>query len=341
MAESDFYVVRNSKYRARVHLWTSNENGSSNTCTINFQIFTQFTGTSSYIYIGDWTINIDGQVRSGNYGKLMTYTNTLIASGSVDIGSANNRWVGVSAGIGFYNHSGITHSGSGGITCPTIVPPAVDPTPPNSVNASGGTNNWIDKDNPLCSVSWSGATNGTYTITKHNIDITKNNFASITTPYSVDVNGATSGSAQNVSLSSLGLSGGETVRLRVAMLTTKGAWMMTNWGGSFHIYSRPSAPTTFNVPSSQEIDTSFNVSWSGAKAGSEGINRYQLERRVYNGSSWGGWTRVVDKNTSSYTAGTPKSITGSNSDAYQIQFRIRTFDGHYRIFRMGYKNSKS
>ena len=262
----------------------------------------------------------------------MTYDNTLIASGSVDVSSANNRWIGVSAGIGFYNHSGITHSGSGGITCPTIVPPAVNPTPPNSVVASGGTggnNWWLDKDNPIFSVSWSGATNGTYTITNHNVDISKDNWASLVTPYANSVSGATSGNANNISASGLGLSGGETVRVRVAINSTQGSWMWTNWGGSFTIYSRPSAPTTFNVPSQQEIDTSFNINWSGARAGSHGIAKYQVERRVYNGSSWGGWTLVVDKNTSSYTAGTPKSITGSNSDACQIQFRVRTFDGHY------------
>lgn len=205
---------------------------------------------------------------------------------------------------------------------------AVAPTPPTSVSVSGGTGGYLPVSSPLFNVSWSGATRGTYTITQYNIDVTKNNWASLNTPATKPTN-ATSGSLSNVSFAGLGLRGGETVKVRVAMMTTRGDWLLSYWGGSFHIYSNPTAPTTFNVPTTQEIDTSFNIAWSGAKAGSEGISRYQLQRRVYNGSSWGDWVTLVDKNTTSYSSPSPRSITGSTSDSYQIQFRIRTYDGKY------------
>lgn len=211
---------------------------------------------------------------------------------------------------------------------------AVPPTPPNSVTVTGGTNGYLDINNPVCNVSWSGATRGTYTITTYNIDTTKNNFASIATPYSANANNNTSGSANNVSFASLGLSGGETVRLRVAMMTTRGDWMLTNWGGSFRIVSHPTPPK-ITAPANVEIDTNFSVTWSGARAGTLGIAGYDLEIRGYNGSTWSNWYRVFTcKNQTSYSAGTPKNLKVNGVNYYstygenvRFQFRIKSSDG--------------
>lgn len=205
----------------------------------------------------------------------------------------------------------------------------VNPTLPNSISVSGGQGGYISKDNPIFNVSWSGAKAGTFTISRYSIDVSKNNWSS---SYNADnvYTSAGSGSKNNVNFSGIGLSGGETIRVRVGMMTTNGTWWgHTYWSGTFKVYSLPSAPSTFNVPATQEIDTAFNVSWSGATAGSEGISKYQLQRRVYNGSSWGDWTTVLDKNATSYSSPSPRSITGSTSESYQIQFRIRIFDGKY------------
>ena len=251
-----------------------------------------------------WNVYIDGQHTaitlygwnspSGSYDK-------NIGSGTTTIWHTDAKTIGFSFDSAVnWNISGSNLGGvraSGTLDLPQL---AVAPTPPNSVSVSGGNNGWLSKDSPLCNVSWSGATRGTYTITTYNIDVTKNGWGSITTPVSQNANNATSGSANNVSFASLGLSGGETVHLRVAMMTTRGDWMLSYWGGSFKIYSNPTAPTTFSTPSSQEIDTSFNISWSGAKAGSNGIAGYDLQVRGYNGSSWSDWYNVlVCKNQSS------------------------------------------
>lgn len=210
---------------------------------------------------------------------------------------------------------------------------AVAPTPPNSVSVSGGNSGWLSINNPTFNVSWSGASAGTYTITQYNIDVTKNNWASITTPASLPTSN-TYGSLNNVSASSLGLSGGETVRVRVAMMTSRGDWLLSYWGGSFRTYSNPTSPTTFNVPSSQEIDTAFNITWSGASAGSNGIAGYDLEIRAYNGSSWTDWVRLLNcKNQTSYSSGSPKSLNvngvsyANNGENVQFQYRLRTSDG--------------
>lgn len=284
-----------------------------------------------------WNVYIDGQ-----------YTACTLGSQSLPSGS-HDLWIGDGvATIWHTNAKTITCSfdsdvnwnisgrklGGMGASCTLDLPQlAVAPTPPNSVSVSGGSNGWLSVDNPTFNVSWSGASAGTYTITQYNIDVTKNNWGSITTPATKATSG-TSGSINNVSAASLSLSGGETVKVRVAMMTTRGDWLLSYWGGSFKMYSNPTAPTTFNVPSSQEIDTAFNISWSGAKAGSNGIAGYDLEIRAYNGSSWTDWVRLLNcKNQTSYSSKSPKSlnINGVSYATYgenvQFQYRIRTSDG--------------
>lgn len=276
------------------------------------------SGTINY---GAINVGSGGQDRTLGEGDVWVWH-----SDGVNIGfgfSSGIRWKDYTKG----GYLAYDPSANGSLWLPQLT---VNPTLPNSVTANGTNNSWwLDKDSPNFNVSWSGASSGTFTINQYSIDASKNGWANSWNVSSLATS-AGSGSKNNVSLSSLGLSGGENINIRVGMQTTDGTWWgHTYWGGSFHIYSRPSAPSTLSAPSSQEIDTSFNVTWSGAKAGSEGISKYQLQRRVYNGSTWSDWTTVVDKNTTSYTAGSPRSITGSTSDACQIQFRVRAFDGHY------------
>ena len=284
-----------------------------------------------------WNVYIDGQ-------------HTACTLGAQNLGSgSHDLWIG--GGDAYIYHTSaktitcsfdtpinwnISGRNLGGMSasCTLDLPQlAVAPTPPNSVSVSGGSSGWLSIDNPTFNVSWSGASAGTYTITQYNIDVTKNDWGSIITPATQGSN-ATSGSINNVSAASLGLSGNETIRVRVAMMTTRGDWLLSYWGGSFRTYSNPTAPTTFNVPSSQEIDTAFNINWSGARAGSNGIAGYDLEIRAYNGSSWTDWTRLYNcVNKTSYSSGSPKSLSvgGVSYSTYgenvQFQYRLRTSDG--------------
>lgn len=210
-------------------------------------------------------------------------------------------------------------------------------TPPSSVTAtaSDGNGTWLDAANPNINVSWSGASAGTYTISRYSIDASKNSWSSSTNVDNVYTS-STSGSKNNVSLSSLGLSGGEKVKIRVGLMTSDNQWWGHGyWASEFKVYSRPTAPTTFNTPTSAEIDTSVTISWSGASAGSNGIAGYDLQVRGYNGSSWSSWYTVLSaRNVTSYTVGTPKNLTINGVNYYstygeraKFQYRVRTSDG--------------
>ena len=313
VGDTDSYSYHRLDWSLTIHHSRLSVGGGSATVWINGQqkdlsFGSRNTGKGSY----DWVV--------GSGSEYIYHTN------AVDVGfsfTMNSRW-----NIGGKSTYGMSASNSihlGGF--------AVSPTLPNSVSVSGGDGEWLPLSNPVCNVSWSGASAGTYTITQYNIDVTKNDWASITTPASLSTSN-TYGSLNNVSASSLGLSGGETVRVRVAMMTSRGDWLLSYWGGSFRTYSNPTSPTTFNVPSSQEIDTAFNITWSGASAGSNGIAGYDLEIRAYNGSSWTDWVRLWNcVNKTSYSSGSPKSLSvngvsyANNGENVQFQYRLRTSDG--------------
>ena len=313
VGDTDSYSYHRLDWSLTIHHSRLSVSGGSATVWINGQqkdlsFGSRSTGKGSY----DWVV--------GSGSEYIYHTN------AVDVGfsfTMNSRW----------NIGGKSTYGMSASNCIHVGGFAVSPTPPNSVSVSGGSSGWLPITNPTFNVSWSGASAGTYTITQYNIDVTKNDWASITTPASLSTSN-TYGSLNNVSASSLGLSGGETVRVRVAMMTSRGDWLLSYWGGSFRTYSNPASPTTFNVPSSQEIDTAFNITWSGASAGSNGIAGYDLEIRAYNGSSWTDWVRLWNcVNKTSYSSGSPKSLSvngvsyANNGENVQFQYRLRTSDG--------------
>lgn len=313
IGDTDSYSYHRLDWSLTIHHSRLSVGGGSATVWINGQqkdlsFGSRNTGKGSY----DWVV--------GSGSEYIYHTN------AVDVGfsfTMNSRWnIGGKSTYGMSASNSIHLDGF-----------AVAPTPPNSVSVSGGNSGWLSINNPTFNVSWSGASTGTYTITQYNIDVTKNDWASITTPASLSTSN-TYGSLNNVSASSLGLSGGETVRVRVAMMTSRGDWLLSYWGGSFRTYSNPTSPTTFNVPSSQEIDTAFNITWAGASAGSNGIAGYDLEIRAYNGSSWTDWVRLWNcVNKTSYSSGSPKSLSvngvsyANNGENVQFQYRLRTSDG--------------
>ena len=189
------------------------------------------------LQVGSFSFNwwVNDQGGSVSHGAINTGSadyDDLLGSGSVwvshtdgvEIGfgfSSDIVWRDVYAGGYLANYP----SSSSTIWLPQL---AVAPTPPNSVSVSGGSSGWLNKDSPLFNVSWSGASAGTYTITQYNIDVTKNGWGSIITPSYLQTS-ATSGSLSNVSAAGLGLSGGETINIRVAMMTTRGDWRRSCW----------------------------------------------------------------------------------------------------------------
>ena len=141
------------------------------------------------------------------------------------------------------------------------------------------------------------------------------------------------------------LYGGDKIQVRIGLKTTNGTWWgHSYWGGVLNVYSSPTAPSTFSSPTSVEIDSGFNLTWSGATAGSNGIAGYDLEARAYNGSSWTGWTRIFSaSNQSSYSVSKIKNLSvngvsySNNGENVKFQYRIRTSDGI--IATSGWKES--
>lgn len=321
-----------------ITMYTNISETGSNYHKVYWKLVMHHSKLSVNAFSFNWYVN--NEKGTINYGAIETgsgHQDRTLGEGTVTVWHTDEVKIGFgfSSGIQWQDYTAggylaYNPSANGSITLPQL---SVAPTPPNNVSVSGGSSGWLPITNPTFNVSWSGASAGTYTITQYNIDVTKNDWASITTPASLSTSN-TYGSLNNVSASSLGLSGGETVRVRVAMMTSRGDWLLSYWGGSFRTYSNPTAPTTFNVPSSQEIDTAFNITWSGAKAGSNGIAGYDLEIRAYNGSSWTDWVRLYNcVNKTSYSSGSPKSLNvngvsyANNGENVQFQYRIRTSDG--------------
>ena len=310
----------------------------SNYHKVHWKIVMHHSRLSVGSFAFNWYVNDNsgvinyGAINAGRGGQDRTLgegTVTVWHTDAVNIGfgfSSGIRWKDYTSG----GYLAYDPSANGSITLPQL---AVDPTPPNSVSVSGGSSGWLNKDSPLFNVSWSGASAGTATIYGYSIDVSKDNWANSTNVGYVET-GNTYGSANNVSASAVGLNGGETIRIRVGINSSYGWKGHGYWGGTFKVYSRPSAPSTFNVPANQEIDTSFNITWSGASAGSNGIAGYDLEIRAYNGSSWTDWVRLWNcVNKTSYSSGSPKSLNvngvsyDNNGENVQFQYRLRTSDG--------------
>lgn len=289
------------------------------------------------------TVNVDGQgnsaVRQGmSYGS--GGHDTIMISGSTTIYHTSAKTIGFSFNINFQN--GIYYSGlgrvynigaSGSLDLPQL---AVNPTLPTWVDVSGGAGGaWVNKDNPTFNVSWGGATCGTYYIDAYSVDVAKygqNNWADTGTEW---VSNSGGGNVSRNIASAFGVNGGDKIQVRIGMRTNNGTWWgHTYWGGVLNVYSSPTAPTTFIAPTSVEIDQGFNLTWSGAKAGSNGIAGYDLQARAYNGSSWTGWETVFScKNQTSYSVSKIKNLTvngvnfSNNGENIKFQYRIRTSDG--------------
>ena len=315
--------------------WVNWTNSDNNQCNIGWNLIAR-AGNVQWYYTKNIKVYIDGNcVFDAGSGKTKCYKNTTFGSGDITLGNANNRYFGVEITGDIYQYGTNNAHASTGWNMPTIVPPTVNPTLPNSVIVQENASWNIDISNPVFKIKWSGANNGTFHIDQYSIDASKNNWTNSWNLANFSTNGGTSGSMDNVNMSQMGLSGGEKIKVRVGMHTNNGTWWgHTYWGGTLTIVSHPTAPN-ISAPSNVEVDTNFSVNWSGARAGTLGIAGYDLEIRGYNGSTWSNWYRVFTcKNQTSYSAGTPKNLKVNGVNYYstygenvRFQFRIKSSDG--------------
>lgn len=270
---------------------------------------------------------IDGNSRfEGRY-------QTSVGEGYFDLPAGST--FGINAQLAIY-YKAYNSTGYGQWALPTL---AIPPTVPTSVSVSGNNGTWVNKDDPKFSASWSGATAGTYTIKGYSVDVAKYGQGNYTDTGFVETS-QTYGSVSNRAITVLGaLNGGDKLQFRIGLRTTSGGdggWWGTHayWGGTLNVYSSPTAPSTFSVPSSVEIGSNLTISWSGAKGGSNGIAGYDLQGKAYNGSVWTDWTNIlVCKNQPSYSAGIIKDLKingvgySTNGAGVKFKYRIRTSDG--------------
>ena len=332
---------RYSYFWAKMEAWESGT--GSNYSNVHWKVTLRYSQLR--VAASTWHIYVNDQSYDCTLGSISEYSSgehyAVVGEGDTTVWHTDAVTIGFGFSMGnSWNISGTWTGGLSANGALALSQLAVAPTAPNSVNVTGFPyGNQIVLSNPKINVSWSGATAGTYTIQTYCVDISKDNFnnwANVGTLYT----SGTSGTINNIDCSALGISGGTNFRVRVTMLTSRGDWLAAYWGGTVTVVSPPSAPSWFSVPSSQEIDTGFNISWGGASGGTNGIAGYDLEIRAYNpqNGQWTGWTRLWNcVNLTSYASGSPKSLSVSGvsysgqGENVQFQYRLRTSDGRLAV----------
>lgn len=309
--------------------WITGRDNYSNWVDIGWNIVGA-RSKSGWVNVRNVSMWVDGEQVAYVAGAIRVSNGTVVASGNKRIYGASNKYFTASMTASIYQYAQ-NASGSGGWTLPTLV---VNPTIPNWISVSGGAGGtWVDRDNPSFNVSWGGATSGTYTISQYSIDVTKYGANSWANTGNYGTSAGSGSTTRNVT--GIGtLNGGDKVQVRVGMMTTNGTWWgHVYWNGVLNIFSKPTAPTSFVAPSQVEIDQGFNLSWTGAVAGSNGLAGYDLQARAFNGTNWTDWTNIfLCKNQTSYSVSKIKDLEvngvsySKNGEGVKFQYRIRSTD---------------
>ena len=104
-----------------------------------------------------------------------------------------------------------------------------------------------------------------------------------------------------------------------------------------------SAPTTVTVAStSADPGDKVKLSWSGAKAGTaNSITGYDIQKREYDGESWGSWTSASPSSVSSTSTSSSASVTISSVPGNLTQFRVRTKGSAGSSYYSGWSSASS
>ena len=100
-------------------------------------------------------------------------------------------------------------------------------------------------------------------------------------------------------------------------------------------FSAPSAPTWVNVnPNPCNINSNPIITWGGAKAGSMGVLKYDLDiRSTKPNGAWTDWERLLAATSStSYTNPVINTMNVNNQKPFygvKYQYRVRSWDGSY------------
>lgn len=104
-----------------------------------------------------------------------------------------------------------------------------------------------------------------------------------------------------------------------------------------------SAPTSVTVSSSSaDPGDKITLRWSGAKAGTaNSITGYDIQKREYDGESWGTWTSASPSSVSSTSTSSSASVTISSVPGNLTQFRVRTKGSAGSSYYSGWSSASS
>ena len=104
-----------------------------------------------------------------------------------------------------------------------------------------------------------------------------------------------------------------------------------------------SAPTSVTVAStSADPGGKVTLRWSGAKAGTaNSITGYDIQKREYDGESWGSWTSASPSSVSSTSTSSSASVTVSSVPGNLTQFRVRTKGSAGSSYYSGWSSASS
>ena len=103
------------------------------------------------------------------------------------------------------------------------------------------------------------------------------------------------------------------------------------------------APTSVTVSSSSaDPGDKVTLRWSGAKAGTaNSITGYDIQKREYDGESWGSWTSASPSSVSSTSTSSSASVTVSSVPGNLTQFRVRTKGSAGSSYYSGWSSASS
>ena len=104
-----------------------------------------------------------------------------------------------------------------------------------------------------------------------------------------------------------------------------------------------SAPTSVTVAStSADPGGKVTLRWSGAKPGTaNSITGYDIQKREYDGESWGSWTSASPSSVSSTSTSSSASVTISSIPGNLTQFRVRTKGSAGSSYYSGWSSASS
>lgn len=191
------------------------------------------------------------------------------------------------------------------------------PTAPTTINVSAST---VAQTTTNVTLSWSGATAGSGSISKYRIYYRTSTTASWTTLKDV------TGTSTTVNLDGIVSTRGGSVYFTVGTINSYS--LVSATGGppkAVTLAKTPTVPATLTISNySPKRTESITLSWSGATAGSGTISNYSVDVRRYKNGSWSAWQNINSPTSTSYTWQISSTYSDlAPNDIIQVRIGVR------------------